>query len=147
MTPDDRRPDDHHDDLEPAAHAEIDALLDGEAVDKSALRATLNDPAARDYLIDALVLRQLAREMTPSRFVVPGQRRVFTRVARWAAAVVMLVAGASAGYVYGQRTTPAMSSQGSIEVVADPAPPPAPAPTRSIRFEPGVNWTSDTRSH
>ena len=53
----------------PAPHLEIDALLDGEAVDCTP-RAALDDPAARDYLVEALILRQIAHEMEPSRFVI-----------------------------------------------------------------------------
>ena len=43
----------------------VDALLDGETVGKQMLREALEDPAAREYLVDALVLRQLTHEMAP----------------------------------------------------------------------------------
>jgi len=56
-------------------HLEIDALLDGEPVDKEALRAALAKATTRDYLVDALLLRQLAREAGPSRFVAPATPR------------------------------------------------------------------------
>jgi len=56
-------------------YAEIDALLDGEPVDKQALRAALDDPGARDYLVETLQLRQITRDMEPSRFVMPCRRR------------------------------------------------------------------------
>jgi hypothetical protein len=133
----------------PAPHLEIDALLDGEAVDRHALRAALDDPAARDYLVEALLLRQIAREMEPSRFVIPGTRRgPLVGAARWLAAGVILAIGLGAGYAYGQGSRARTTSTGSVEVVLDaPARPPAPEPTRSIRFEPGVNWTSQPRSH
>ena len=147
MTPVDQMSDDR-DDLPPPAYGEIDALLDGEAVDRHALRAVLDDPAARDYLVDALSLRQLAREMDTTGFVAARARRsAIMRATQWAAAAAMLIAGAGAGYLYGQRATTTLSSPGSIEVVVEPPPPAAPAPTRSIRFEPGVNWTSEPRSH
>jgi hypothetical protein len=144
MTPVEHVPDDHGD-VPPPEYGEIDALLDGEAVDTVALRAMLDDPAACDYLVDALVLRRLAADMEPRHFVVRGRRGALTRVAQWVAAAAMLIGGVGAGYLYGHRTTSAPSSPGSIEVMVDTTPP-APAPTRSIRFEPGVNWTSQTRS-
>jgi hypothetical protein len=132
-------------------HSEIDALLDGEPVDKQRLRAALDDDGARDYLVEALVLRQITREMEPSRFVIPGTRRgPFYTATRWLAAGVLLAIGLGAGYAYGQVSRPPVPSTGSVEVVFDApaaAPPAAPEPTRTIRFEPGVNWTTTPRSH
>lgn len=145
MTPVEQMPDDN--DQPPPAYGEIDALLDGEAVDTAALRAMLEDSAARDYFVDALALRSFSREMAPNHFVARGRRGAVTRVLQWAAAASILIVGAGAGYVYGHRASGTPSSQGSIEVIVGATPPPAPAPTRSIRFEPGVNWTSDSRSH
>lgn len=132
-----------------SGHAEIDALLDGEVVNRTALRRALDDPAARDYLVDALALRQLTRDMGPASFVAPAARRgALHRASQWMAAAVILLAGAGLGYVYGERFQSQPSSQGTIEVVVDSgsASPPAPEPTRLIRFEPGVNWTTTTRS-
>ena len=130
------------------AHFEIDALLDGELVDKDALRQALEQPEARDYLVDALLLRQMAREMEPARFAIPGTpRSPFVRGLRWLAAGVVLAVSAGAGYAYGQGSridTP----PGVVEVTLEnQSAPPAPEPTRSIRFEPGVNWESGSRSH
>ena len=134
--------------LEPL-YQEIDALLDGELVDRQALRSALDDAAARDYLVDALVLRQLARDMEPMRFAIPGAPRGrLLRGTRWLAASVILAVGASAGYVYGHGSRDQAAPPGLVEVVLDNRPAPAaPEPTRLIRFEPGVNWTSGTRSH
>ena len=131
----------------PAGYSEIDALLDGEAVDRNALRAALDDSAARDYLLDALLLRQLTHDMGPSRFAALGTPRgSLVRTARWVAAGVILVVGVSVGYNQGQRSKRALASRGSVEVVLDDIPRPAPEPTSLIRFEPGVNWTTDNRS-
>jgi hypothetical protein len=132
----------------PRAYLEIDALLDGEPVDKHVLRSALEDSAARDYLVDALLLRQLTRDMEPTHFVAPATPRgPLVRGVRWLAAGLILVVGTGIGYVQGQRSNPPLTSPGAVEVVLEnrPAPPP-PAPTRLIRFEPGVNWTTDTRS-
>jgi hypothetical protein len=146
------RDDQMNEHLEPAdaesAHGEIDALLDGELVDKHALRLVLDDRAARDYLVEALLLRQMTREMEPTRFVIPGApRSPFVRGMRWLAAGVILSVSAGAGYVYGQGTR-TDTPPGVVEVtLGSESAPPAPEPTRSIRLEPGVNWESGSRSH
>jgi hypothetical protein len=132
-------------------HSEIDALLDGEPVDTQRLRAVLDDERARDYLVEALVLRQITREMEPSRFVIPATRRgPIYSTTRWLAAGVLLAIGLGAGYAYGQVSGAQAPSTGAVEVVlAAPTPAPAlpaPEPTKTIRFEPGVNWTTTPRS-
>lgn len=126
----------------------IDALLDGEPVDKDALRAALGEAGARDYLVDALLLRQLALEAGPSRFVVPATPRgPFARSVRWLAASVILSAGVAGGYTYGLRSQVPPAQSASMEVMLDNTPPEAaPQPTHVIRFESGVNWTSTKRS-
>lgn len=130
-------PDRHH----------IDALLDGETVDRDVLRNTLEDRASRDYLIDALVLRQLTREMGPVHYVAPGTpRSPFARTVRWMAAAVILAAGAGGGYVYGLRSVP-LTNEASVDASAPADREPAPAPTQTIRFEPGVNWTNTSGSN
>jgi hypothetical protein len=145
MTHDDRTND--SDELLPE-YGEIDALLDGEAVDRHALRSTLDDPEARDYLVETLLLRQITRDMEPLPFVIPSPRRSRLYVAaRWVAAAVILAIAVGAGYTYGQGSRAPASVSGSVEAVLDSSSPPAPEPTRSIRFEPGVNWTSKPRSH
>jgi hypothetical protein len=130
-------PDRHH----------IDALLDGEPVDRDVLRSTLEDSASRDYLIDALVLRQLALQMGPVHYEAPGApRSPFARAVRWMAATVILAAGAAGGYVYGLRSVPLT---GETWVQSPPATEhdQAPAPTQTIRFEPGINWTNTSESN
>ena len=142
-----------HDDLEPPfdsvppGRGDIDALLDGEPVDKEALRSALADADARDYLLDALLLRQLTRDMGPAHFVAPGRPRgVTARRVRWLAAAAVLTTGTLGGYVYGQRSQPAPDQ--SLEVAIDTrVAPVAPEPTRVIRFEPGVNWSRTNGSH
>ncbi|MCC7044321.1 MAG: hypothetical protein IT183_10680 [Acidobacteria bacterium] len=130
----------------PPGRIEIDALLDGEAVDKEALRLSLDDSGARDYLIDALLLRQITRDMGPRHYVAPGiPRSPFARSMRWLAASVLLATGAGGGYLYGQQSVPVATS--SFEVAVDAGPPVAPEPTQVIRFEAGVNWTRAPRSN
>ena len=129
-------------------HLAVDALLDGELVDRDVLRSALEHGDARDYLIDALMLRQLTRDMGPARFSIPGTpRNPIVRRMRWLAAGVIVAVSAGAGYAYGKGTRPDAAPSGLLEVVIDNRPAPsAPEPTRTIRFEPGVNWTPD-RSH
>jgi hypothetical protein len=138
------RPDDANDAV--ARQQTIDAFLDGEVVDAHALRGVLDEPSARDYLIDALRLRQLTRELEPERFAGPGTTaRPLVRRIRWLAAGVLLAISAGAGYAYGQGGRTDAPESVVIAIDGRAAPPP-PAPTRHIRFEPGVNWTSETRS-
>jgi hypothetical protein len=121
----------------------VDMLLDGEPVDKLGLRDALSDAATRDYLIDALVLRQLAIEMAPNTF--PAEARSYSamaRLLRWTAAAVVAVATAVAGYTLGREQ--AIAPQVSELRGADARPSePAPQPTHTIRFDPGKNWISN----
>jgi len=132
----------------PQGHLEIDALLDGEPVDKEALRLALDESNSRDYLVDALLLRQLAHDIGPNRFVVPATPRgPLARSVRWLAASVILMTGAAGGYTYGLRSQVPPAQSASMEVMLDNTPPEAaPQPTHVIRFEPGVNWTRSNRS-
>ena len=127
----------------------IDALLDGEHVEQQALRLALDDDQARGYFVDALVLRQMAAAMGPARFAVPGRPvSPVVRSIRWLAAGLILAVSAGTGYIYGQQSRAEAPPSGVVEVVLDhQSAPPAPEPTRSIRFEPGVNWSSGGRSH
>ena len=138
----------HEDDNTRPEHLAVDALLDGELVDRDALRSALEDGDARDYLIDALMLRQMTRDMGPAQFSIPGtSRSPIGRRLRWLAAGLIVAMSAGAGYAYGKGARPDAAPSGLLEVVIDDRPATsAPEPTRTIRFEPGINWTAD-RSH
>lgn len=130
----------------PRGLLDIDALLDGEAVDKDSLRFALDDVAARDYLIDALLLRQIAHDSGPAHFVASGTPRgPLARAARWMAASLLLAVGAGSGYAYGLHSQPRVvpATTADVDGIATP---PAPEPTQIIRFEPGVNWTRQNGS-
>ncbi len=136
MTPDDLNP------ATPvsAACVVIDALLDGETVNKHALREALDDAAARGYFVDALVLRQLTHTMAPMTFAAPptGRRR---QPLRWIASVAVLAVVAAGGFIAGHRhdaAAPTDDASGLHDAAAS-----APAPTKIIRLEPGVSWTTD----
>lgn len=131
-------------------HDVIEAFADGERVEVSVLRAALAEPEGRDHLIDVLALRGLvaggqayglqAASAAPAVAPSPHPR---ARARRWlplAAAVVLAAAG---GYVAGHsglggQQPPTSASSELISVVAPPLS--APAPTRVIRLEPGVDW-------
>lgn len=123
--------------------ADIDALLDGEPVDRTALSAVLAHADARDYLLDALVLRQLTRDAGPSHFVAPARpRHPAATLMRRLAAVLVLTTGVAGGYFYGARHQPVTESNDSSTPPVAESAPMAPPPTQIIRFEPGVNWAS-----
>ena len=119
---------------------ELDALLDGEPVDRDALRRDLVDDEAREYLVEALLLRRMAQAMGPTRFLAPGASVTSAGgLARRVAAAAIVALSLGVGYAYGQRAEAAPSTLEVSLMTAAPAPP-APEPTRAIRFEPGVNW-------
>jgi len=133
----------------PPEHLAVDALLDGEPVDCDALRSALEHAEARDYLIEALMLRQMTRDMGPAHFSIPGTpRSPLVRRMRWLAAGLIVAVSAGAGYAFGKNSGTGATPPSFLEVVLESRPAPAaPEPTRTIRFEPGVNWTAGDRSH
>jgi hypothetical protein len=133
------------------AYAVLDALLDGRPVQPQALRSALADADARDYFVDALVVRQMTRDAeegagsgAPSTFRTSGVGR-----ARWLAAGVVLAMCTATAFAIGQergaRTAGTVEPGAFVEVqtVSEPVPQ-APAPTRVIRLTPGVNWAPAT---
>ncbi len=122
----------------------VDTLLEGDAVDKQALRDALSDAEARDYFVDALLLRQLAIDMAPTEFKATGPLRIPTaRAFRWTAAAAVAISTAVAGYTLGRQHPPTVAILEGPSVEAHLPSIPAPAPTRTIRFEPGENWISN----
>lgn len=129
-----------------AEHGAIDALLDGEHVDPHVLRDALSHPDVRDYFVDALMLRQLTRDMEPAQVATPAPARTggaLPSPLRWMAAAAVVGLSATGGYFYGQPEQVLVASPMSVEIVMNDTPPPAvPTPTQIIRLEPGVNWTN-----
>ena len=123
----------------------IDAFVDGERVDPTALKDALSAPAGRDYFVDLWALRDA---MQQDRDVSADSRApaVVARssVQRWlvAAALVVCVAG---GFAAGTRSpwparvAPAPIADAPAAPVAAAAPVrgvfPAPQPTRVIQLE------------
>lgn len=137
--------DDH--DLTPAhdpLHAAVDALLDGEAVEKDTLREALADAAIRDYFIDLLLLRRMAMDMGPTAFHVPARPlSPATRAVRWVAAAAVVITTAAGGYAIGRDQQPPAPAAPTLATSTPSSSPEAPAPTRTIRFERGKNWISN----
>jgi hypothetical protein len=124
--------------------AVVDAFIDGEPVNGTALKQALAAPEGRDYLVDLLVLRQSVGAMPP--FAVSGateHRRLLAGPARWIAAAACVALGALGGYLAAQRQGlfPAHASALAPAVEIDLSQSSsAPAPTRVIQLEPGLNW-------
>jgi hypothetical protein len=130
-------------------HAEfevIDALVDGECVDRDELKRALAEPAGRDYLVDVLDLRTLTVDTVPAVIALPGVRQRSWRSSMAAAAVLVLcVTGAySVGQRVGRTAAPVVAP--AAPVVMDRTVPggglmQAPAPTRIIRLDSDAKWT------
>jgi hypothetical protein len=122
----------------------VEAFLDGERVDPEALKRALAEPDARDHLVDVLALRETVWSMTPSTWA-PVARSGRSR-ARWLAAAAAVVLSLTAGYLAGQQQVPSAPPSPSVEAVIHvPDSVVAPAPTRVIALQPGVNWTENRR--
>jgi hypothetical protein len=129
----------------------IASFVDGERVDASQLAAALADADGRQYLVDVLALRDLVETQSLAAAPVTARRSPGT-AARWlwgaAAASAVLIAGA-AGYATGarqaERTT--VVSPGIAAAVRADIRLPAPAPTRVIKLESGVNWHEEIGGH
>jgi hypothetical protein len=114
------------------------AWADGETVDRTDVLRALESAEARDYIVDVMARRRMVAVTTPAEPV--SAARTLTR--RWvipeaAAAVLCLAVGYTPGRVT-DRTVPAAPP--AVVPVSAPAVSSAPAPTRVIRFEAGVDW-------
>ncbi len=116
----------------------LSALCDGEVVEPAALAAALEDPAARQALVDFARLRQaVALDRSP----LPGSLRTLRGHRPWLLrASVPLPAVAALVLV-------ALLAALSIARPGDPRQPEAPpTPSRVISYVPGVDWhTVDRR--
>jgi hypothetical protein len=124
-------------------HGVVEAFLDGEVVDPSALRTALADSTARDHFIELLMIRRATRVADCFAANLPAASTGKPRVARWLAAVAAAaLASVSLGYAAGQRVVASNLAAASVEatVIVDAAPA-APPATKTITLRPGVNWT------
>ena len=113
--------------------ATIDAFLDGETVEPSALDASLAAAEGRAYLIDALAIRQLMADAPAA--VPPVRRRPTLMFSARAALLAMGLVGL--GYAAGTRVTTPEATTAPATAAESVA---APEPTRVVEFTPGVNW-------
>jgi hypothetical protein len=131
-------------------HEVVAAFADGERVDADELDRALAEPAGRAYLIDVLLVRGLVGDQTSpeSAFVAAPvrseRRRPFAGGFAIAASLLLLLASGLGGFVAGHRVAGALAPSDPI-AAPDPIVMPdtqisAPAPTRVIQVEPGVDW-------
>ena len=120
----------------------IDAFVDGERVDPTALKAALADPAGRDHLVDAWLLREGVQDMMALDAPADAMPAAVRSVRRWpwtmaAAAVLCLVSGFAIGRFVGGpiAPSPAPSPIASVAPASVPAAFPVPAPTRVIQMD------------
>jgi len=115
----------------------IDALVDGERVDATALKQALADAAGRDYLVDAWLLREGVQDdaaLAVSAPVLPARAAGRKPWLPWSiVAAACLIAGFMAGYRMANRLLPLSEPT----VIATPASTsfPVPAPTRVIQVQ------------
>jgi hypothetical protein len=115
----------------------IAAFADGERVNPEALKDALADDAGREYLVELLVLRDLVLASDPemelsARSSARRDRRTWLGIA---AALVACVLG---GYAVGWQSHDAIDGRDGTS--PDSAAVSAPAPTRVIHLQPGIDW-------
>lgn len=123
----------------------LDAWIDGEPVSPDAVEALLATHDGRVYAVDVMALRCAVRADMPAAPVVKPVNQVATPPSRWrtyAAAAAVAVLTTAGGFVAGQYVTrddgePAAS-------IAATTHDSAPAPTRVIQFEVGVDWSESS---
>jgi hypothetical protein len=130
-------------------HEVVAAFADGERVEADQLDRALADPAGRSYLIDVLIVRGLVLDRSSQSAVVaspvrPERRRPIAGGFAIAASLLLLLASGLGGFVAGHRVAGALAPSDPI-AAPDPIVMPdtqisAPAPTRVIQVEPGVDW-------
>jgi hypothetical protein len=111
----------------------LDAWADGELVSRQEVAALLATDEGRAYAIDVMALRRVMQIDAPAQ--------VHTRPGRWrpVAAAAALVLTSAGGFVAGQYATRGSDERADV-VTAASTTSPAPAPTRVIQFEVGVDW-------
>jgi len=118
----------------------VAALADGEPLEADALKAALEDPSVRAYLVDLIALRHSVGAMSALTPVQWRERRSFLSRAGWMAAAAAIIVSLTAGYVAGQRTVQAAPAPNVETFVTIGPTAAAPKPTRVVTLRPGVNW-------
>ncbi len=110
------------------------AFVDGERVDTAALKHALSTEHGRDYLVDLLATREVIAGPPPQLSVTPAAHDRRPTRGWWlvsAAAVALAVAG---GFALGSQ----QSTSSTMAAVQQ-----APAPTKVLTLETGVNWNEN----
>jgi hypothetical protein len=122
----------------------VEEFIDGEPVASEALLNALAEPAAREHLIDLLVLRRAVGTMAPMAWTT-GRHGTLHGRSGWLATAAAVLLSLALGYFAGQRALDTPIAAQTIEAVAQVEGAPAPPkPTRIIKLEPGVNWTESS---
>jgi hypothetical protein len=118
----------------------LDAWIDGEPVAPDSVEALLATPEGRAYAVDVMALRCALRA---DMLVAPPVVKPAPRWRMHAAAAAAVVLTAAAGFMAGQYVT---RDDGRTAVVGTAATThdSAPAPTRVIQFEVGVDWSESS---
>jgi hypothetical protein len=121
----------------------LEAFLDGETIERSALIEALADAGAREHFVDLLAVRGGIAALGPSTWSAASARP--RRRPRWWAAAAAVILSVATGFIAGQRTVDATANAAVVETVAAPSSSVvAPRPTRVIALQPGVNWPEST---
>jgi hypothetical protein len=118
----------------------IDAFIDGQRVDVSAIKRALADPEGRAYLVDAWLLREVVQEdeTRPASAATEPRRRSGKSGQRWllAAAITVSLLGGYATGRFGGRPAPLFVAPPTTTAVAQPSQAfPVPAPSRVIQLD------------
>jgi hypothetical protein len=122
----------------------IEAFADGEPVDPDELKRALAVEPGRAHLVEVLALRGVVAGPGVARplAVVPRHRPLALTLRRALAVAALVVLSVAGGYVAGRRDSvpepiqPQQTVTGATTVDSIAAP----APTRVIRLEHGVDW-------
>jgi hypothetical protein len=114
----------------------LSSFCDGEIVDPDALAEALGDARARDALVDFARLRAAVAPSAAIPLSLSRLRRaaVPPRLVRWA------VVAAAAAMLLLIVVSASLLPRPFVTKPSDPSPP---APSRVLRFEPGVDWHSE----
>jgi hypothetical protein len=122
----------------------IDAFVDGERVDATALKTALSDAEGRDYLVDVWLLREAAHGDSAggAGAAAPASSARASRLTPrpWLLAAAFagaVIGGYAIGYQTTDRATPPAGNTGSATVATTPASGsfPVPPATRVIQLE------------
>jgi hypothetical protein len=118
----------------------IAAFIDGEPVDPQSLVDALSEAEGREYLVDLLALRGIVACDQDGRSA-PARSAAASRARQLAIAASLAAVSVIGGYALGQRSVDSSSAPQSSATIATPEAARAPAPTRVIQLENGVDWT------